>query len=85
MLVFESKLEGNESQYRILDEILRTARFLKNKCLRHWIDNRGVSRLDLHKYCKILADDSNFIGIKKLNLMALQAMAERACSAIMRF
>jgi len=85
MLVFESKLEGNESQYRILDEILRTARFLKNKCLRYWIDNRGVSRLDLHKYCKILADDSNFPGIKNLNLMALQAMAERAYSAIMRF
>ncbi len=28
MLVFEAKLRGEESQYRALDEALRTARFV---------------------------------------------------------
>lgn len=34
MLVFEAKLRGEEEQYRALDEALRTARFVRNKCLR---------------------------------------------------
>jgi putative transposase len=34
MIVFETKLKGNDGQYRILDEVLRTARFVRNSCLR---------------------------------------------------
>jgi putative transposase len=85
MIVFEAKLKGTDVQYRALDEALRTARFVRNSCLRYWMDNKGVGRYDLNKYCKVLADNPDFPWVKKLNSMARQSMAERAWSAIARF
>jgi putative transposase len=41
MLVFEAKLRGTDEQYAILDEMIRTARFVRNSCLRYWMDNKG--------------------------------------------
>lgn len=83
MIVFEAKLRGEDEQYRALDEAIRTARFVRNKCLRYWMDNRGVGAYDLNKYCAELAEQ--FEWAKKLNSMARQASAERAWSAISRF
>ena len=85
MIVFETKLKGTDGQYRALDEALRTARFVRNSCLRYWMENKGVGRYDLNKYCKILADNIDFPWVKKLNSMARQSMAERAWSGIARF
>lgn len=42
MLVFEAKLEGKSEQYERLDEAIRTARFIRNSCIRYWIDTKGV-------------------------------------------
>ena len=36
MLVFEAKLEGEKQQYERLDEAIRTARFIRNSCIRYW-------------------------------------------------
>lgn len=83
MLVFEAKLRGTNEQYRSLDEAIRTARFTRNSCLRYWIDNKGVNKYDLNKYCKVLRD--TFEWCKKLSAQACQAAAERAWSAIARF
>ena len=83
MLVFEAKLRGTDAQYTILDEIIRTARFVRNSCLRYWIDNKGVNKYDLNKYCKVLREQ--FEWCKKLSAQACQASAERAWSAIARF
>ncbi len=83
MLVFEAKLRGEDEQYRALDEAIRTARFVQNKCLRYWMDNQGVNKYDLNNYCADLAKE--FEVAKKLNSMARQASAERAWSAISRF
>jgi len=85
MLVFEAKLQGTDEQYRALDEALRTARFVRNSCLEYWIENKGVGRYDLNKYCKVLANNPDFPWVKKLNSMARQSMAERAWSAIAKF
>ena len=85
MLVFEAKLKGTDEQYRALDEALRTARFVRNMCLKYWMENKGVVRYDLNKYCKVLADNPDFPWVSKLNSMARQSMAERAWSAIARF
>ena len=49
------------------------------------MDNRGVTRNDLYKYCKVLADNPDFPWAKQLNSQARQAHAERAWSAIARF
>ncbi|MEA5567262.1 transposase, partial [Anabaena sp. UHCC 0399] len=85
MLVFEAKLEGTNEQYQSLDEAIRTARFVRNACLRYWMDNRNIGRYDLSAYCAVLAADENFPWVAKLNSMARQASAERAWSAIARF
>ncbi|AFY59129.1 transposase [Rivularia sp. PCC 7116] len=85
MVVFEAKLEGQSEQYRKLDEAIRTARFVRNSCLRYWIDNKGVGRYDLSKFCAVLAAKPEFPWVSKLNSMARQASAERAWSAIAKF
>lgn len=83
MLVFEAKLEGKSQQYERLDEAIRTAGFIRNSCIRYWMDTKGVGRYDLSAYCVILAKEFPFAA--KLNSMARQASAERAWSAIARF
>ncbi|MBD2576660.1 RNA-guided endonuclease TnpB family protein [Oscillatoria sp. FACHB-1406] len=83
MLVFEAKLEGLKEQYGKLDDAIRTARFVRNSCLRYWMDNRDIGRYDLSAYCAVLAKE--FDWASKLNSMARQASAERAWSAIARF
>ncbi|MCG6135149.1 MAG: transposase [Nostoc sp. LLA-1] len=85
MLVFEAKLEGTNEQYQSLDEAIRTARFVRNACLRYWMDHRNIGRYDLSAYCAVLAADENFPWVAKLNSMARQASAERAWSAIAKF
>ncbi|HIK05111.1 MAG TPA: transposase [Trichormus sp. M33_DOE_039] len=85
MLVFEAKLEGTNEQYQSLDEAIRTARFVRNACLRYWMDNQNIGRYDLSAYCAVLAANENFPWVAKLNSMARQASAERAWSAIARF
>lgn len=83
MLVFEAKLKGSNEQYEKLDEAIRTARFIRNSCLRYWMDNKGIGKYELSAYCAVLASDFPFAN--NLNSMARQASAERAWSAITRF
>ncbi|NJM69485.1 MAG: transposase [Scytonema sp. RU_4_4] len=83
MLVLEAKLEGRKEQYEKLDEAIRTARFVRNSCIRYWMDNRDIGRYELSAYCAVLAKE--FEWADKLNSMARQASAERAWSAISRF
>jgi putative transposase len=83
MLVFEAKLEGTTEQYGRLDEAIRTARFVRNSCLKYWMENKRVSRAELSAYCAVLAKE--FPWANKLNSMARQASAERTWSAIARF
>ncbi|MEW6499132.1 MAG: RNA-guided endonuclease TnpB family protein, partial [Cyanobacteriota bacterium] len=73
-------LEGKNEQYERLDEAIRTARFIRNSCIRYWMDNKGVGRYELSAYCAILAKE--FPWANKLNSMARQASAERAWSSI---
>ena len=68
MLSFEAKLEGTNKQYGQLDEAIRTARFVRNACLRYWMDNKGIGKYDLSAYCAVLA--KNFSWANKLNSMA---------------
>ncbi len=83
MIVLEFKAYGKSEQFVAIDEALRTVQFIRNKCLRLWIDGLGKSQYDLNKYCAVLAHEFPFAD--KLNSMARQASAERAWSAIARF
>ncbi len=83
MIVLEFKLVGAATQYAAFDEAIRTTQFIRNKCVRKWMDERGVKPYDLNRYCAVLAKEYNFAG--KLNSQARQAAAERAAAAIVRF
>ena len=85
MLIYEMKLKGNPEQYDALDGAIRTGLFIRNSCLRYWMDNKGIGKYDLNTYCKVLADNPEFPWARQLNSMARQAHAERAWSAISRF
>ncbi|MGL5874797.1 MAG: RNA-guided endonuclease InsQ/TnpB family protein [Xenococcaceae cyanobacterium] len=83
MLVLEFKVKAKLAQYKAIDEAIRTTQFVRNSCIRYWMDNKGVGRYDLNKYCAVLAKEYSFAN--ELNSMARQASAERAWSAIARF
>jgi putative transposase len=83
MLIFEYKLAGNKQQYDAIDEAVRIVQFIRNKCLRKWMDGRGVCKNDLQTYCAVLAKDYSFAS--HLNSQARQASADRAWSTIARF
>lgn len=83
MLVFEAKLEGEKQQYEMLDEAIRTARFVRNSCIKYWMEGKEIGKYELSAYCAVLA--KQFSWADKLNSQARQASAERAWSAISRF
>jgi putative transposase len=73
MIVLEFKLKGKAQQYRVIDEMIRTAQFVRNKALRYWIDNQGAKLSDFYKQCALMAKEFEWAG--KLNSMARQATA----------
>jgi putative transposase len=83
MLVLEAKLEGSKEQYEKLNEAIPTARFVRNICLRYWMDNKDIGKYELSAYWAVLA--SQFEFAKNLNSLAGQARAERAWSVISSF
>jgi len=83
MLIYEYKVHGNKQQYAAIDEAIRVTQFIRNKCLRLWMDTRGTTKNDLQCYCSILAKEYPFAS--RLNSQARQAAADRAWCAISRF
>jgi len=86
MQVYEYKLDGSKRQYAAIDGAIRVVQFIRNKCLRLWMDERGgqgISKNDLQCYCAVLAKEYPFAS--RLNSQARQASADRAWFAISRF
>ena len=83
MLIFEYKLDGAKKQYAAIEEAIRIVQFIRNKCLRLWMDGRDISKNDLQCSCAVLAKAYPFATC--LNSQARQASAERAWFAISRF
>src|SRR5579859_3521544 len=83
MLIYEYKLDGSKRQYAAIDEAIRIVQFIRNTCLRLWMDERGLSKNDLQVYCAVLAKEYPFASC--LNSQARQASADRAWLAISRF
>jgi putative transposase len=83
MIVLEFKAQGKTSQYNAIDEAIRTAQFVRNKCLRFWMDNRGVVQKELYRHNTALRAEYPFV--KALNSHACQVAVEWAYSSIARF
>jgi putative transposase len=82
MLIYEYKLDGSKAQYAAIDEAIRVCQFIRNKCLRLWMDDHATKN-DLQTYCAVLAKEYPFANA--LNSQARQASADRAWFAISRF
>ncbi len=82
MLIYEYKLDGSKKQYTAIDEAIRVVQFIRNKCLRLWMDEHATKN-DFQGYCATLAKEYPFAG--HLNSQARQASADRAWFAISRF
>jgi putative transposase len=83
MLIYEYKVAGTHKQYAAIDEAIKITQFIRNKCLRKWMDERGISANDLQTYCAVLAKEYFFAA--SLNSQARQAAADRVWFAIQRF
>jgi len=83
MLVFEFKTYGKPEQFAAIDDAIRTVQFIRNKCIRFWMDNPKSNKYDLSKQSAILAKEFPFAD--ELNSTARQVGTERAWSAISRF
>ncbi len=84
MLVLEFKVRNPKpEQCLAIDEAIRTAQFVRNKCLRYWMDNRGVGKYDIYKHNTQLRAEYQFV--RDLNSHATQCAVERTWSSISRF
>jgi putative transposase len=83
MIVLEFKVQGKTTQYTAIDEAIRTAQFVRNKCVRYWMDNSCVGQKELYRHNTALRAEYPFV--KDLNSHACQVAVERAYSAIARF
>jgi putative transposase len=83
VLILEYKLRVNPAQQSAIDEAIRVVQFIRNKCVRHWIDGHGMGDNELQVYCSQLAKDYPFAAC--LNSQARQVGADRAWLAIARF
>lgn len=77
------ELQVTPAQRPASDEAIRVAQFIRNKCLRLWMDGQSITATDLQIACSRLAHEFAFVA--RLNSQARQAAADRAWAAISRF
>jgi putative transposase len=83
MFILEYKLRGKPEQFQAIDEGIRTVQFVRNKCVRHWMDSQNVGKAEVYRYTTNLRKEFPFV--KCLNSTACQQAGERAWSAISKF
>src|SRR5579862_1800492 len=85
MLTLEYKLAGSPTQYAAIDEGIRVVQFIRNKCLRAWMDRQpeGKNFEAMSRYTAVLAKAYAFAG--RLGSQARQASVERAWAAVSWF
>jgi putative transposase len=83
VLILEYKLRTTQAQAAAIEEAIRTVQFIRNKCLRLWMDGRGRGDNDLQVSCSQLAKESPFVA--RLNSQVRQASADRTWLLIARF
>jgi putative transposase len=83
MIVLEYKLKGKDKQFRHIDDVIRTAQFVRNKCIRLWKDNRGINKTLMFRHNTELR--ATYSWCHNLNSHACQASVERAVRSIDKF
>ena len=60
MFVLEYKLRGKPRQFSSIDEGIRTVQFVRNKCLRYWIDGQKIGQKDIYRHVTQLKKGVSF-------------------------
>ncbi|NCR27156.1 MAG: IS200/IS605 family element transposase accessory protein TnpB [Microcystis aeruginosa LE13-04] len=84
----EFKVKATQQQQIAILEAIRIGQFIRNKCLRLWMDSNREDKINYASLCRFvttLSNDTDTPFVGKLNSMARQASAERAWFAISRF
>lgn len=85
MLVFEFKIKAKEYQYQAINEAIRIGEFIRNKCLRYWMDATREEKVNFACMGKIIPNlCEQFPFADKLNSMARKASAETAWFSVSR-
>jgi putative transposase len=64
MIVLEFKAKGKTTQYVAIGEAILTGQFVRNKCIRYWMDNQGVGQKELYRLSKTLREELPFAMLK---------------------
>jgi len=76
VLIREYKLRTTQAQQSAIDEAIRIVQFIRNNCVRLWMDGRGIVDNDLQDNSARLAREFPFAA--RLNSQARQTSADRA-------
>ena len=83
MIVLEYKLKGKSEQFRRIDDAIRTAQFIRNKCISLWRDNPGINKTLMFRHNTELR--ATYSWCHNLNSHACQVSVERAAKSIDKF
>ena len=64
MLVLEYKIFASKKQHQVIEDANRTTQFIRNKCIRFWMDSEKedkVNKFALNKYSTILRNEFEFV------------------------
>jgi putative transposase len=67
VLILDYKARTNQAQQTAIDEAIRTVQFIRNKCVRLWMDGRGIGDNDLQVSCAQLAKDYPFAARREFH------------------
>jgi putative transposase len=82
----EYKVKAKYNHYKAIEEAIGTVQFVRNKCLRYWMDSPKEAKINYARLCHHVTELRNtYPFVKDLNVHAGQASAERAWLAISRF
>lgn len=74
MLVLEYKVKGKPNQYQAIEEAIRTVQFVRNKCIRYWMDAPREAKINYARLCNHVTELRNkFSFVQALNVHAGQA------------
>lgn len=85
MLTLEMKLKGTKAQYRIVDDAIRAFQFVRNKCLRFWMDGIKITLAQINAEATRIRKNREYSWAGKLTSSSAQAASERAMLAVRRF
>lgn len=74
LLIYEYKLDANKKQIQAIEEAIKVCQFIRNRCIRLWMNEQAVSSNYLQVYCSTLA--SEYDVAKCLNSQDRQAVAD---------